>query len=230
MSMKTKLFENALLKTYGVGDRQIKVIASTPAPDRSGDVMLPQGCVLDNFRRNNIVLVNHNPDSPIGSAAVEVKNNRLEALIEFAPKGASALADEWLALCKAAIVSSCSVGFTPLDMEPRKGGGYTIKSWELLELSLCSVPCNPEAVILQRSFSGGRLTPRAPVMMSRTARLAEIAVFGAEAPSAPPQLSQRQMFSANETARVLRMSGALYANDPETRRKQRALDLQRLAR
>ena len=34
------------------------------------------------------------------------------------------------------------------------GGGYQFDKWELLELSLVAVPCNPQALILQRSFLG----------------------------------------------------------------------------
>jgi hypothetical protein len=48
------------------------------------------------------------------------------------------------------MLSACSVGFIPLESVPRKGGGYTIKRWSLLEFSVVSVPANPGALRVRR--------------------------------------------------------------------------------
>ena len=135
-----------------LGERQILVIASDPTLDRTKDVMKPEGVVLDNYRENPIVLASHDPRSPIGTAAVAVKNNRVEALIDFAPKGVSVKADEYCGLAKAGVLRAVSVGFDPIDFEPNKSGGYDFNKWELMELSLVSVPANPGARIIARSF------------------------------------------------------------------------------
>ena len=181
--MQTKFFENAILKTYGINEREIRVIASTPSVDRAGDVMIPQGIILDGFKKNNPVLLNHCPDKLLGNADVEVKNNRVEALIRFAPKGVSALADEICGLSKAGVISACSVGFTPIDVEPRKGGGYTIKSWELLEISMVSVPCNQDLVVTQRSYgSSSRLDRHEREKREREIEIVRLKA-GAPAPS-----------------------------------------------
>ena len=137
-----------------LGERQILVIASDPTLDRTKDVMKPEGVVLDNYRENPIVLASHDPRSPIGTAAVAVKNNRVEALIDFAPKGVSVKADEYCGLAKAGVLRAVSVGFDPIDFEPNKSGGYDFNKWELMELSLVSVPANPGARIIARSFEG----------------------------------------------------------------------------
>jgi hypothetical protein len=64
-----------------VGERQIRVIASDATPDRMGDVLEPGGCQLDDFRRNPIMLAQHNGDQPIGSwPSIQVNSGRLEAL------------------------------------------------------------------------------------------------------------------------------------------------------
>jgi HK97 family phage prohead protease len=138
-----------------VGERQIRVIASDATPDRMGDVLEAKGCQLDDFRQNPVMLAQHDADKPIGRwPSIEVKNGRLEALGEFAPEGVSELADEYCRLAKAGIIRAVSVGFIPIEYEPRRGGGYLFKRWDLLELSLVSVPANPNALVIERRLSG----------------------------------------------------------------------------
>lgn len=135
-----------------IGERQIHVVASTPTPDRVKDVMVPDGCDLTNYRKNPIVLADHNPSQPIGTADVEIRNGQVEATITFAPEGASRKADEYCALAKAGVLNTVSVGFMPMSAQPIKGGGFSIDKWELMELSLVAVPCNPDAIVTQRAF------------------------------------------------------------------------------
>ena len=135
-----------------LGERQIMVVASDPTIDRTKDVMRPEGCVLDNYRENNIVLASHDPTQPIGNATVTIRNGRVEALIDFAEKGLSAKADEWCGLAKAGVIRAVSVGFDPIEYKPNKAGGYDYDKWELMELSLVSVPANPSARIIARSI------------------------------------------------------------------------------
>lgn len=153
MTMKRKYISGATLSDATLGDRQIRVIASTATPDRVKDQMIAAGCILDNYARNPIVLAQHDPDHPIGTAKASIAGDHIEALITFAPLGASRKADEYCALAKAGVINTVSIGYEPIEAEPLKGGGYAIKSWELLELSLVSVPCNPEALVVQRSLA-----------------------------------------------------------------------------
>jgi HK97 family phage prohead protease len=112
---------------------------------------------LDDFRRNPIMLAQHKGDQPIGSwPSIEVKNGRLEALGEFAPEGVSALADEYCRLAEAGIVRAVSVGFMPISYEPLRGGGLRFTKWDLVELSLVSVPANPNALVIERGWGGQR--------------------------------------------------------------------------
>jgi HK97 family phage prohead protease len=153
MTMKRKFLSGAALKDETLGERQIRVIASTPTPDRVKDVMLPEGCDLTHYRDNPIVLFNHDPKTPIGTAQVEVKNGRVEALITYAPAGASEKADEVCALSKSGVLNTVSVGFEPVEAEALRGGGERIKKWSLLEISIVSVPCNPDALVIGRSLT-----------------------------------------------------------------------------
>ena len=155
---RIKRFTTTIAKFAGLGPRQIRVIASTPTPDRAGDVMVPKGCDAKGYAANPIILADHDPGSPIGRASVTVTNSAVTALIDFAPEGVSAKADEYCGLAKAGILNAVSIGFQPIEYEPMKGGGLRYTKWELMEISLVAVPCNPEALVVQRSH---RATGRA---------------------------------------------------------------------
>lgn len=154
MSTIRKFTASAVIQDGSLGERQIRVIASDATPDRVKDVMSPNGCKLDNYNKNPIVLADHDPSKPIGRSTVQIKNGRVEAVIDFAPAGISAKADEYCGLAKAGMLNAVSVGFNPISEEPIKGGGYLYKEWELMELSVVAVPANPSALIVGRSMPG----------------------------------------------------------------------------
>jgi HK97 family phage prohead protease len=135
-------------------DRVIVVRASDESLDRQGDVLIAKGCDHKNYDRNPIVLADHDPTSPIGTASVEVRADGVYATIQFAPEGASAKADEYCALAKAGVLGAVSVGFKPIESKPLATGGDRFEKWELLEISLVSVPANSNALIVQRSYGG----------------------------------------------------------------------------
>jgi HK97 family phage prohead protease len=98
------------------------------------------------------VLANHNPNAPVGTAALTRKPAAIEARITFAPPGASRVADEFCALAKAGVLSAVSVGFRPIEAEPRSNErGLLFSAWELLKISLVSVPSDPSAVVMERA-------------------------------------------------------------------------------
>jgi HK97 family phage prohead protease len=152
----------AAINESGLNDREIRVIASDATPDRAGDIMVPTGCRLDSFRANPIVLANHDPTKPIGTAQPTIRRDRVEALITFAPPRISPIADEFCGLAKTGVLNGCSVGFAPIDSEPLSGGGKRYKEWELLELSIVSVPCNASALVIERSAAAARAVSGAP--------------------------------------------------------------------
>jgi phage head maturation protease len=134
------------------------------------------------------MLAQHDPEQPIGRwPMIEVKNGRLEALGEFAPEGVSELADEYCALTKSGVIKAVSVGFIPISYEPlRAGRRYT--KWELLELSLVSVPANPNALVIERSYGSSD-----PEMSAREylRRVVRAALLHNSLP--PPRYSREQM-------------------------------------
>lgn len=160
-----------ILKDMSLGDRQIRIIVSDATPDRVGDVMVPDGCDWSDYRNNPIVLANHNAEHALGTAQVKIRNSRIEALIDFAPKGISHKADEFCGLAKAGVISAGSVGFEPVEFEPLAGGGRRYTKWTLLEISVVSVPANPSATVIGRSATSARngAVPQTPAERQRAA-------------------------------------------------------------
>lgn len=139
-----------------VGEDEVDVVMSTASLARDGHVLVPQGCRLENYQANPIVLWSHDPDCPIGNVTdIAVDAHEIRARIKFAPLGISQKADEIRGLMKAGVVRAVSVGFDPLEGEPldpkKPRGGQRFTDWELLELSGVSVGADTGALVTQRA-------------------------------------------------------------------------------
>lgn len=121
-------------------------IASSEAEDRHGEVVEVKGWDLKNFKNNPILLFMHDHMKPIGKATrIWVDKSGSKPLLKF--KGVISDATEYGRAAKQLmaedILKTFSVGFRPLEME-----GNRIQKSELFEISLVSVPANPEARLL----------------------------------------------------------------------------------
>jgi HK97 family phage prohead protease len=143
------------------GDGELSVVASDETPDRYGDVIRVSGWELGQYRKNPIVLFGHSARDPIGTASVYVKDKELRADIKLADAGSSPMVDAVRSLVAQKILKAVSVGFQPTK-EPNEikdpvtnkwTGGYEWVGQELLENSIVSIPANPNALSLARSFS-----------------------------------------------------------------------------
>lgn len=146
-----KQFARAELKA--ASDGLVSFIASTASEDRMGDVIRQDGWDLKAYKKNPVVLFGHDHSKPIGKAHnIRVKDGALTADFEFA----SAEVDEFAAkigrMVKAGYLNAVSVGFQPLEVKPRKNGGYEFLKSELLEISVVSVPANSEALAFAKSL------------------------------------------------------------------------------
>ncbi len=196
-----------------VSARQIKVIASDATPDRMGDILEPSGCVLANYKRNPIVLAQHNYEAPIGRCVtIAVEGGAVVATIEFPPEGTSALADEYARLAKGGVLSAVSVGFLPLARKPLDGGGWRYTAWEMLELSIVSVPANPSALVTERGFAGRR-APDSVAAHLRRARAWKDRIEGREGalpvPTWTPRPTPTEIEARAEAERRERAASAL---------------------
>lgn len=162
----------SVLDVRGVDDesRVIEGIASTPTPDRYGDIVEPLGA---QFATPMPLLWQHDSGKPVGLVefAKPTKTGipfraKLAAVVE-----AGALRDRieeaWQSV-KYGLVRAVSIGFNPLEYAWMDGGGMHFLEWEWLELSLVTIPANADATITaikaidrKTLAATGRVPPRA---------------------------------------------------------------------
>lgn len=174
MHRKFLIAETQSQSGNALGARQIRIIASTRARDRAGDIVEPRGALLENYKRNPVILRDHNPSLVVGSAEIAVFDDRIEAIVTFSPEGISPEADKACAQAKAGDLRGASIGLDPIEAEPLSGGGYHIIKWELLEISLVAIPCNQQTLVVEKAHS---MSQRLKVGASCGLPLASHAVF-----------------------------------------------------
>lgn len=142
-----------IAKGQGMSDFEIEMIATTEAIDRDGEILSIDGWKINNYKKNPVILANHNYYAPvIGRAkSVKIKDGKMVVRIEFPEEGVNPEADVFRKLYKAGFMKAGSIGFIPLKWEygDGKNTDYYRKftEQEMLEFSLVSVPANPEALI-----------------------------------------------------------------------------------
>lgn len=132
-------------------EMSIEGIASTPTPDRMGDIVEPKGA---KFRLPMPLLWQHMHSQPVGLVRFAKPNKDgipFKATLPYI-KEAGVLKDRVdLARqsLKAGLVLAVSIGFRAVRdaIEALPGGGLRFKEWEWLELSLVTVPANADATI-----------------------------------------------------------------------------------
>lgn len=131
-------------------DRIITGIATTPSPDRDDDVLKTDGV---KFALPIPLLWQHNHNQPIGEvieATVTEKGIEIVAKIaKIAEKGKlkDRIDEAWHAI-KSGLVKCLSVGFKVKEYNYIENSwGLHIKEWEWYELSVVTIPANPDAMI-----------------------------------------------------------------------------------
>lgn len=128
-------------------------IASSEVQDRQGEIVQQAGWDLKNFKNNPILLWMHDHTMPLGKATrVWIDKTGSKPLLKF--KGVISTATDYGKAAKQlmdeGILNSFSVGFRANEMD-----GNTITKAELFEISLVSIPANPEArVVMAKSLQG----------------------------------------------------------------------------
>jgi phage head maturation protease len=117
------------------------------------------GANLQNYLNNPVILANHSyvyDEKPtvIGRALnVTIQGSQMIFKIQFAETDNG---KDWFYLYANKYMNASSIGFIPIKYKPNDQGGYDFTEWELLELSLVAVPCNPNAI--QRAFDDGKIS------------------------------------------------------------------------
>lgn len=137
------------IKAIREDERVIEGIASTPSPDRVGDVVEPAGA---KFKLPLPLLWQHQHDQPIGH--VEFAQARKDGIpfrarilkIDEPGRLKDRLDEAWQSI-KHGLVRAVSIGFKNIEHSVMEDGGWRFLKWEWLELSAVTIPANAEATI-----------------------------------------------------------------------------------
>ena len=144
--------------------RVITFRASTDGVDRHGTRVKPEGLDTRNYDGNPVFGWAHDLYGSFLSVpriehilgrtvAIRKTAKALDIDVEFAPAEINPTADMALKMVKSRFLNATSIGFIPLDIVDSMEDGVhvpTITKAELLEVSLVSIPSNPDALALSR--------------------------------------------------------------------------------
>lgn len=132
-------------------ERVIRGVATTPRPDRVGDIVEPLGV---SFKNPLPLLHQHDSTRPVGTVKFDKPTKdgitfeaRLPKIDEPGPL--KDRVDTAWGEVKAGLVRAVSIGFRALEYAFMDEGGIRFLASEVLELSLVSVPANADATISQ---------------------------------------------------------------------------------
>ena len=146
----TRAYSVLTVKAVDPEQRTIAGIASTPEPDRMGDVVEPLGI---SYKNPLPLLLYHDTKKPVGT--VTFKKPTKDGL-EFTaslptvtdPGTLRDRVDEAWQSVKAGLLAGVSIGFRSIEEAYNKDtGGFRFLKTEILELSLVAIPANADATI-----------------------------------------------------------------------------------
>jgi phage head maturation protease len=151
---RRKFSESIVVRNIQPDDLNFAFIISSQSVDLAGDVIIPAGIDCSDFRRNSVVLNSHNSSTmPIAvSTSPVVAGATLTAVAKFPAPGISEASDQVAAALKAGLIRAASIGFQPtrwtFSKDPARPFGVDFQEIRLLEWSICSVPCNPDCLLI----------------------------------------------------------------------------------
>lgn len=149
-----------------------RFIASNEAVDSYNTVIKASGWELERFNSNPVILFGHmGRQLPIGKGRTWVEGSELLLDVEFFDAETNPLAEQVLRILDQGVMGA-SVGFEPLEWtynEARETGDEWLDMWNppldytktrLLEVSVVTIPANPEALPVGRDVIQRRLMER----------------------------------------------------------------------
>jgi HK97 family phage major capsid protein/HK97 family phage prohead protease len=132
--------------------RIIRGTATTPSPDRVGDIVEPLGV---KFKNPMPLLWQHRSDKPVGTVTFDkptkdgITFEAKLAIIDEPGTLKDRIDEAWQSV-KAGLVSAVSIGFRAIEYAFIEGtGGIRFTESEVMELSLVTIPANADATISQ---------------------------------------------------------------------------------
>jgi HK97 family phage major capsid protein/HK97 family phage prohead protease len=219
------------VKAVSEDDRVITGIATTPSPDRMGDILEPLGA---EYAAEIPALWQHNHHEPVGHVQLGKATPKgipftIRMVKTDEPGVLKDRLDEAWQSVKLKLVKAVSVGFRALEYALMEGGGIRFLKFEILELSLVTVPANADCTITSIKsidtdlraasgqsqeegvdLSGATLVAPAPSGASDTTRTAIPVVAHSKAPKEGTKMKtikeQIEAFEASRVAKAARMT------------------------
>ena len=147
--MPTRAYSLLEIKSVDAERRVIAGVATTPSPDRMGDVIEPLGVT---FKNPLPLLLFHDTRQPVGQTKFKKPTTdgiEFEATIATIdePGTLKSRTDEAWQSIKAGLIQGVSIGFRPIEMSFMDSGGVHFLETEVVELSLVTIPANAQASI-----------------------------------------------------------------------------------
>jgi hypothetical protein len=146
-----------IVKAINKDTREVEVVASTDEVDRYKDTIQAKGWILKEYRRNPVILIDHDYTiaSIVGQSPKQtIGDHDLRMVHRFDPEGTNAAADMLVPKIINRSARANSVGFLPVkwamirDEEDNWTGGFDFQKHHLLEDSWVAVGANPSALAL----------------------------------------------------------------------------------
>jgi len=202
------------IKSIDVERRQLRGIATTPTPDRIGDIIDPLGAT---YAAELPLLLHHKSDRPVGVARFKPATKdgiefdaEIPTILEPGP-----VKDDvdraWQSIVHK-LIRGVSIGFRVLDdaIKLLPTGGLLFEKTEIVELSLVTIPANQEATLalvkaidLDTLAATGRKSPGVPGPLPIVR-----ATKGAPAMTTLETISSFENSRAAKAARMVAIMGA----------------------
>jgi HK97 family phage prohead protease len=152
--MRKKIFGEFDLRSLEAAEKDlnnsksvyIEGFANKAVVDRGNDLIPPEAWKTEEFERNPIIFFNHDRNMPIGKAIkVQVTTEGLKIKVKISKSKAQPM-PYIRDMIREKILRTFSVGFDPMDSEEKREDGVNvIRSANLLEVSVVSIPMNQES-------------------------------------------------------------------------------------
>lgn len=180
-----KAFSQLQIKRFDEAEGIIEGIASTPTTDRVGDIVEPMGA---HFNLPLPLHHEHDRKDVVGEVFEATATPQgIEFKARIAKDVSEQIAEVWRRV-NGGLIKFVSIGFRATKFEPiAKGFRFTEWTWD--ELSLTTIPCNPEA-----SITATKAAPRnSPITITGNPKMTiseQIASFEAKKASASAGMDQ----------------------------------------
>lgn len=206
----------ALIVPESISEREMSAefVIVSGTEDRDNDIIEPAGCeeYLDEYRRNPVVLLEHDCLKPIGLSTdksgqfhFRILADKIIAKCFFhcLPLNGENLSEEVFRLVTKGVFRGASIGFLPIRGRKRgygKDDGYTYTAWRPTEWSLTTQPVHQDT--LRCSLAGIRCKSLRHTLESLVVKSAPVIVGGFDSKIADGVGTQGQRSMKPKTAAI----------------------------